>query len=223
MDDFEEICAFCAEATREPEFNAFQSLNITAAGDYSYILDENKTFVVIPCIGALTSEYVLLVPKRHVLSVGWLNDDEILDMFALLETWLDRISRNAGGVLLLEHGSLSFRNKGGSCYDHAHLHLVGTPSAPETILEPLQKHVDMKKTSNWTSAAKDAILREHRSYVVVSDGSDAWIGDAASAPSQFFRKALVDALNLEDGSWDWLMYPNRKTVQSMIDRYGTQP
>lgn len=219
-DDHASICAFCAEANSREQFNAYHNLDILPTDDYSYILEETSRFVVIPCIGPLTDNYVLIVPKRHVLSMGWLTAEELTEVETLTQRWSHLVAGPQESALILEHGSLSFRDKGGACYDHAHLHIVGSSVSLDTVRSQLSEHIRLSHQDDWSDSVRDFIQSRSRSYVLLRSGEDCWIGDAHGAPPQFFRKALCLALGLDEGAWDWLLYPRRDAVRAMIARYA---
>jgi diadenosine tetraphosphate (Ap4A) HIT family hydrolase len=150
----EEICTFCAEARCEAGPNLFLEIGSGQVAS-SYILDETPHFVVMPCIGALVDNYVLVVSKRHLLSVGWVNEEEAEDLRRIVADWSERL-KGTGNVTLFEHGSFDFRDKGGACYDHAHVHLLSTSADPAEFIERASKDVTLRclKKNARTSLCK---------------------------------------------------------------------
>ncbi|WP_063041756.1 hypothetical protein [Nocardia pseudovaccinii] len=217
MSALADICTFCCEVSGGTSSNLFYDLGISQEGSRDYILDETAHFVVFPCIGALVPEYVLIVSKRHTLSAGWFNGEERTDLQQLTERWTGRLG---GNVVLFEHGSYDFRDKGGACYDHAHIHLISTDAQPESFVRSVAEDVALHSCDDWLGAAVDSVQREERSYLAMSiDGCD-YIGNSRQARSQFFRQHLAAWLGAEPGGWDWLVYPEIGRVQGMIGRHG---
>jgi len=134
---YEDICTFCDEVAGRP--NRFHEFGLKE-GDTSYVLTQSDSFVVVPCIGALTDWYVLIVPRRHTLSVGWLDPPERTELRAVLDDVHERLARRSGlDVVIFEHGSYSFRDKGGACHDHAHVHAVATERPAEDFVNYVTK------------------------------------------------------------------------------------
>lgn len=77
---YEDICTFCLESKGGD--NVFIDLGVTE-GPHDHVLFESDHFIVVPCVGALTDWYVLIVPKRHTLSTGWMTSAEHQDLRVL--------------------------------------------------------------------------------------------------------------------------------------------
>ena len=217
VDDHHEICTFCAEISGAKEFNLFYELGV-AEERSDYVLVETPNFIVIPCIGALTDWYVLVVSKRHVLSVGWLTEDEREELKVLLSQ-LSEVPQAEGsqGLAMFEHGTLNFRDKGGACYDHCHIHVVATESAVQEFLASIPAEFDMNPVPSWIDGAYRMIQEDQRSYLAASSRSGEMIGSAAGAPSQFFRRALATWLGQPAGEWDAMLYPQKTRVKLMME------
>lgn len=220
--NLQEICSFCAEVGTAQGANLYYEMGICERGSREYILDETSSFVVMPCVGALVDTYVLVVSKRHVLSTGWLLDAERDELRELLNRWSARISEAGSLPVIFEHGSYSFRDKGGACYDHCHVHVVGADRTPSSFIAQVGEDVELMPSPAWLESAKQAIQKGERSYLAVSSSGGDFIGNSSAARSQFFRRHLAQWLGAEDGSWDWLVYPETTRVRAMIERLGAR-
>ncbi|WP_433683363.1 hypothetical protein [Nocardia sp. CA-119907] len=219
MSALADICTFCCEVSGGTSSNLFYDLGISPEDSRDYILDETPHFVIFPCIGALVPDYVLIVSKRHTLSAGWFNDEEQADLRQLIDRWTGRLGSAGNSVVLFEHGSYDFRDKGGACYDHAHIHLIAADAQPEAFVKSVAEDVVLHRCDDWLSAAVDSVQRQERSYLAMrTDGHD-YIGNSRQARSQFFRRHLAAWLGAEPGGWDWLVYPEIERVQGMIKRH----
>lgn len=195
-------------------------MGVVSAGSRDYIVDESEHFVVLPCIGALVSDYFLIVSKRHLLSAGWLNPEEVEDLHNIIERWVYRLGTAGDHVVVFEHGSYDFRDKGGACYDHAHIHVLATGADPQVFVNLVAEDVILEECSDWISAAIRSVQSSERSYLAMGAGERCYIGNSRSAKSQFFRRHLAKWLGVEDGGWDWLVFPELERVTSMIERFG---
>jgi hypothetical protein len=214
--DMQDICTFCAEVGTAPGANLFYEIGISAPGSRDYILEETPSFVVVPCIGALVDTYVLVISKRHVLSTGWLTAVERTELRQVLAHWSGRIANSGVSPVIFEHGSYNFRDKGGACYDHCHAHVLGTDRSPATFVEQVREDIPLAASDDWLSSAQSAIEVGGHSYLAVSSEGGDYIGNSASAPSQFFRRHLARWLEADEGVWDWLVFPEVTRVKKMI-------
>jgi len=69
---FEEECTFCNEFVGNLEKTLFYQ--VIGNKVRSRILKETNNFVVIPTVGQIIEGYLLIMPKKHYLSVGHLPD-----------------------------------------------------------------------------------------------------------------------------------------------------
>ncbi|WP_150246286.1 HIT domain-containing protein [Nocardiopsis quinghaiensis] len=216
MDDtLSEICTFCCEVEGGDDSNLFYDLGLARARS-DYVVHESDHFAVMPCIGALTDWYLLIVSKRHTLSVGWLDNAERADLRTLIPQVTDLVRRRSGlDSLVFEHGSLDFRDKGGACYDHTHIHVVATDRDPQAFLDQIPAPIAMQPCPDWIGAARHLVEDRQRSYLALGTPGQDWIGTATGAPSQFFRRCLASWMGAEEGEWDWLTFPQTDRVQRM--------
>lgn len=212
-EDYEEICTFCSEVRGTNELNLFFDLGISRE---EYILYETEHWAVIPCVGALTDWYVLIVSKRHTLSVGWLSEEERANLRQVIAIVQEELHERSGfETILFEHGSLDFRDKGGACFDHTHVHVVATMQNMDEFLTFVPKAVQLEDTNDWISRATSMVQGERLSYLALADRSCQMIGVAKGARSQFFRRCLASWLGVPDGEWDWFVNPQFDRVRRM--------
>jgi diadenosine tetraphosphate (Ap4A) HIT family hydrolase len=212
---YEEICTFCNEVAGRD--NSFYDMGI-ATDRAGYILLESEHFVVVPCLGALTEWYVLVVPRRHVLSAGYLDAAERAELRILLDDVRDRLAGVAvQDVVVFEHGSFSFRDKGGACHDHAHIHLVATADPVSEFVTLVSEHIDLRSSENWIEDAARLVNDDQRSYLALESDAGSMIATARNAPSAFFRKALTQWLSIDPGEHDWLVFPQAQRLRRMIE------
>jgi diadenosine tetraphosphate (Ap4A) HIT family hydrolase len=214
-DTYEDICMFCCEIRGEDDSNLFFDLGL-ARESKDYVLHETEHFVVMPCIGALTDWYVLIVSKRHALSVGWLSAEERDDLKRVLSHVRRKLENITGHqTMVFEHGSYDFRDKGGACYDHAHVHVVATERSLDEFMGYVPSSLEMARCEDWTDEATQMVQNQHLSYLALENPTEKLIGIATGAPSQFFRRCLSRWLGADDGEWDWLVYPQLERVKRM--------
>ncbi|ETR72129.1 MAG: hypothetical protein OMM_07698 [Candidatus Magnetoglobus multicellularis str. Araruama] len=90
IQDYRNICNFCAEIEERSEHNLFHLL-IGKEICHTYILKETENFIVMPSIGSFVPGYLTIVPRCHVLSFGHLPvkyDLELQTLLEQMEKWL---------------------------------------------------------------------------------------------------------------------------------------
>ncbi|MFK4299144.1 diadenosine tetraphosphate (Ap4A) HIT family hydrolase [Arthrobacter sp. GAS37] len=213
--NYSDICTFCNELSGAQ--SPLIDLGL-ANGPKDYILYENENFVAVPCLGPLTDWYVLVVARRHTLSSGWMSDLERDDLRKTIRE-VSRLLKSTSGseVVVFEHGSYDFRNKGGSCQDHAHIHLVATNQDVAELIEIVERHVRLTPVEDWLNAAANAVQQKRSSYLAIETAGGSYLAPATGAPSQFFRRSLCEWLGTDADGWDWLAYPNVERLANMIN------
>lgn len=214
MDEtYQDVCSFCAEIERRTEYNLFHELMGNDVA-FTYLLYETSNFVVMPSIGSLMPGYLLVVPKLHVLSFGHLPselDAELQSILATLVEW--HSSTFSTKSIFFEHGSVSFTKRGGSCTDHAHLHIVPVPKSVDLVAGMYR---DFSTRCVADLAALRAQVESDLPYLLLRhhDGS-VYVADAPHAKSQHLRRDLVHQLGLGE-VWDWSVFPGAEHILATI-------
>lgn len=105
------FCAFCKEFDEERT-------------DQSRIIWESPDFVLLPTIGCLRLGYCLFMPMDHVISFAQLPSAALTQTELVLEQHRTALRSVFGATIVAEHGPASYTDRGASCCDHAHLHLI---------------------------------------------------------------------------------------------------
>ena len=120
-------CSFCSEINNKEENNFFDiylKKEFEEAGLESRIVATTKNFVIMPMVGPLVPGYLLIVPKDHYLSISQLPKEQVEELKTIKQELQKVFNETYGKCVFYEHGALSCSLKGGSCSDHAHLHIV---------------------------------------------------------------------------------------------------
>lgn len=208
-------CEFCTEFlenSQSPFNHIYQdSLN-------SRIVYTTQYFVALPTIGQFVDNYLLLLPKKHYESLSELSVPELIELsetFNFLKSYLAKY----GEVIAFEHGAK--RISGGGCgVYHAHLHII-----------PLHSSIDLfsffKHKVNIFDSLTEAYgsLSDSEQYMVVINadnkvGTIDLTNDSNAYPSQFMRKSICNALNI-NMPWNWREYkqPEERLI-SIVNQYS---
>lgn len=213
-DDLRKICTFCAEIKKQEQYNLYYEM-FGKQINYRYILKETEHFLVIPPAGSFVPGYLEIIPKEHVPSFGQLSsklDEELTCLCILVEDWIKKYYSKY--VIYFEHGSVNFKNRGGSTSDHAHLHIV--PVTKYVDLAPsLFRDFNPKKTIDF-SAIHEQVKTGNPYLLYTHHDNTMYICDASNAKSQYFRRETLIQLGLEE-LWDWKTNLGKENILKTIE------
>ena len=179
-------------------------------------LFETRNFVALPSVGALVEGWLLLVPKRHFISLGALPDPMLNEMQDFKEFLCSILMACYGTVSAFEHGPSAERRAVGCGVDHAHLHLAPIPFDLSAEVRTL-----LPREITWVSAGIDVCktaYRRGKDYLYLEQP----IGSGRLAAqerfgSQLFRRAIASHLGIPE-EYNWREYNQGPTVVATIQR-----
>lgn len=162
------------------------------------------SFFLVPALGPLTPEHVLLVGKSHAASLA-----------ALGVTAIEEYERHVGharaklGLTLLEaeHGSNRLQT-GGACIDHVHVALLPHQGYAVSMLD--HKLPLLSSAEPLVSA-----LPTDRPYIFLRGSDELRVFDARGVRSQLVRRALACLHGHEE--WDWALFDRAELVGQSVD------
>jgi len=197
-------CTFCDEIKDEKKNLFFDTIG-EKNGIESRILYQDKNWIVVPAIGSFIHGYLLIVSKKHFLSIAnfppelYLNFEELLNRIGnILE------SQFGGYYIAFEHGATTTEYKLSCCVDHMHLHII--PFKKDCWYNIVQVYkfeyseiVNYKDIKTYTQEnnVKSYLLFQNidrRKYIIDSTNN--------VFPSQFFRQVISREINI-NLKWDW--------------------
>jgi len=108
----------------------------TPADDWDKPLLESENFAALPSLGALVEGWLLLVPRRHFISVGALPQPLLREMEEMKRLLCSAVEENYGQACIFEHGPSKANCAVGCGVDHAHLHVVPVPFDLASAMAP---------------------------------------------------------------------------------------
>ena len=152
--------------------------------------------------------YLLVCPRRHVLSTASLTSDERLDLWACVRTAAEAIFPEFGPQTVFEHGSCA---NSGSCIEHAHLHVIPSTRAFELRLE---------QSLPWTRLKDLEDLEElaGHEYVLMQNRRGKFVLPNPGVPSQWIRRMLGNHLGSSD--WDWALSLGEGNLLATLSSLG---
>jgi ATP adenylyltransferase len=192
------------------------------------VLHETPEFVVVPSKGAMIEGWLLIISKRHYLSVG--------AMPYLVRKELEYLSKDLCHVLsnlycrpsIFEHGPSLTGSYVGCGIDQAHLHIVPINFDLTLAIESLSAQHGLNWNCNVGNTYEGLSLASSskKPYLYYCD----WRGNSQyctseNIPSQFFRKAIashIGAPNIYDYKkfvFERNVYNTIASLQSSIEGY----
>lgn len=188
------ICPFCAEM-HDNTLNPLKQ---------NRIVRETENFIVIPSVGCLVVNYLLVIPKNHYTCFGQLNKMEYNELYALLED-LHSINQTIfkSKTIMFEHGSVTENSNSGNSVYHAHLHVL--PFINTLMDDILSDDLKVNQISDIHDLR--ATIEKTSSYLYYYDiDKKSYDITHAGIVSQYFRRLISKHLNKPD-EWNWRKYP----------------
>lgn len=165
------------------------------------ILYESEYFFVIPALGCLVKNYIMVISKRHILSMCSLNSSEKSELLDLLNQLRTMFKGKYGFYpVIFEHGASPIdANRSACCVLHAHLHIV-----PYTIIN----QSEMLRSLNMTpvNGFSELFLSGYNNpYIFFMDNQgELYFKNYKDdvVPSQIIRKWIAADMGCSD-DWDW--------------------
>lgn len=203
--DSKDDCKFC---------EIYNSNTIKAISDI--ILYENKYFFVIPALGGLITNYIMVISKRHVNSMCYLNKNEKEELIILLNDLRTMMKEKYGFYpIIFEHGASNIDvNKSACCVLHAHLHIVPykmnqqskmIESLNLSLLNDLIEFFDVGYDNPYIFFMDNQGEIYHRNCVNASD----------VFPSQIIRKWIANDIGKPE-LWDWRINPLQENIEKTV-------
>ncbi len=180
------------------------------------ILDESENFYAKAALGHFVFGYTLIVSKEHFLSYAYVPEHLFPELEAFRDSVLDKLHNICQHpITIVEHGAINRCQRGGSCIDHAHLHLM--PLAPDLypILSDRFSFGELESISELQRFKDDQISYL---YYQREAGRSHAVKLSQDVPSQTLRRMACEALGQPE-LWDWRVKPLREALQQFKNEY----
>jgi ATP adenylyltransferase len=179
------------------------------------VLAETDDVLAVPSVGPLVPGWLLVLPKRHVLSVAALGPSAVGPFLDQAKRIADCWQQVFGPLTWFEHGPSASRSAAGCGIDHAHLHLV--PLAQLDLLDGARQ-LFPELIFREVSSLKDAegSLALGRSYLYLrTQNARSWLASSRDIPSQAFRRVIADRQG-RPSEFDWASFPRHDELQRTL-------
>lgn len=198
-------CRFC---------NIYKADVVGAVSDI--VLYENEFFFIIPALGCLVKNYIMIISKRHINSLCFLNEVEKKGLITLLNEIRAILKEKYGFYpIVFEHGASNYASNNSACSVlHAHLHIV-----PYKINEQA-KMINSLNLTKINDLNVFLNIGYDKNYIFFMDNLGEIFYKCATNqneefPSQIIRKCIAKDIG-KTMQWDWRYYPFNENIETTV-------
>ncbi len=198
-------CEFCSKFSTQKDSAGFREW-------YDAPLFETEDFVAVSALGQIAEGYLLIIPRKHILSMAQLQGEQLNRFNLFWHQVVDWQTRNWDIPIIFEHGACHEFKPTGACINHAHWHLV--PGQWDILPSSLK----INKYSSFEDYAN--YKKINASYLLFVDQvSTFYVSESIDVPSQYFRRLLAKATDRVD-EWDYLVFPFFENIKATLRKAG---
>ena len=172
---------------------------------FSRLIRRTSIVDVYAGLGSIAPGYVLIVPRRHVTSIGMLSRGEIRHALEVARSTAAMVTEAfQRATVLVEHGSSGdARRAGRACIEHAHMHIfpVGFEVDPKKFTPARSRRIPA-----WHELAIASSTDRNYYYCMSGQEMEGYFLEDPKVESQFARRIWARHLGNPD-MWDWAAFP----------------
>ena len=178
---------------------------------------KSTSFVAIPSWGSIVPGWVLIVPRRKVISSAAMTAQETEEFFEFREEIVQLIASKFWYPTVFEHGAGAKGSLMGCGVDQAHIHIV--PLAFD-LIEAVR--ADTQSKIEWQDFDDErrvySLLRTGQDYMIITPPSGNPIVSTRFTPiTQYIRKVIATHTGFGD-CWDYRSYSFDDNVRETLGR-----
>ena len=172
----------------------------------SRIVYESQHFLVVPTVGEFITGYLLIIPKRHTMSLAEFTEVEFSEFLQVLDDvrYILDLTYKTSDFLIFENGTgKSGKGKAKDSIVHAHIHIAPSRLTVNKIKDISGFHFDTIKYDEIPQFA-------NHSYLLIKDFDDSWAISSNPnlyIPRQYIRQLLAEEHEITGNQWNWREYP----------------
>lgn len=187
---------------------------------YNQILTDLGQAVVVPTLGSIVPNWLLVIPKLPALNFKTWQSGQINDAMALLRVASNQLGVEEKKLLWFEHGAATAGSTTGCGVDYAHLHMIIDPDFTLEEFRSAVFHLSQNDWHNVDSSSPYAKISSQDDYYVFGQGQDAYASDFThSLGSQFFRRVIANLVRKEN-EWDYKKFPHLEYVDVSVRNFS---
>ena len=182
-------------------------------------LIETENFKVIPTLGSLVEGWVLVVPKKHYLSFGYLEEY----LFTELNYIHNKVIKTLqilynDDVIVFENGALDLGSFIGCGVDYAHIHYVPLKLDIKYLVNEFYGN-NIKWEKITTLGRMKYKIEKSKPYLFIEENNrDRYICEIHQPYSQLIRKFIANQVG-KSSQYDWKEYSFEENITKTIDKF----
>ena len=184
------------------------------------IVYESSNFLVVPTVGEFITGYLLIIPKRHTMSLAEFTKSELLEFLQVLDDvcYILHLTYNTSDFLIFENGTgKSGKGKAKDSIVHAHVHVARSRLTVNKIKEISGFHFNNIKYDEIPQFT-------NHSYLLIRDSDDSWAISSNPnlyIPRQYIRQLLAEEHGIMGEQWNWRKYPFYELITKTMKEIST--
>ncbi len=187
---------------------------------YDQVLLETHECVVAPTLGSIVPNWLLVVPRRSVVTFREWQAITCMDPVWLVGEILAKLEIEAERAIWFEHGPFAKGSPVGCGVDHAHLHVL--VDAPFSFEQFAALAVENARADWRRSSVREAYksISAGCSYLVGGSLNEAVLAeDVETVGSQFFRRVIAQLVGKPD-QWNYKLHAHLENVQRTVSAFN---
>ena len=181
---------------------------------YDTVLLETTNFFVIPALGSLVPGYIMIISRRHIHSMAYLETNEMLELVSLVKHLENFILQKIGiSPILFEHGSaIGCFSKAANSVDHAHLHITPVHIKDEADLIRNSSAIEIPNIRAVTS------FKGEPYFLYINENNRFYLSHNTVLQSQYMRKWIAKEIG-RPLEWDWRQFEFMQNIIETIELF----
>lgn len=185
---------------------------------YNQTLIETENFKVIPSLGSIVEGWLLIVPKKHYLSFGYL-ENYLFDELEYLHNYVIKTLQYLYNkhVIVFENGTIELGSFIGCGVDYAHIHYVPLEIDIKSSVNEFYGNICWEKVSGLISTR--SMIEKSTPYLFVEDNNrDKYMCEINQPYSQLVRKIIAKHVGKVE-QYDWKRFPFEGNIIRTIEKF----
>ncbi len=207
-------CSFCVEDTSGQVYDPV--LSTLGMPSFARFIWRDDDFFLIPSLGPLADNHLLLVTRKHHDALRDAPDDLRIGMIKLIATIKQKLAnRLQKNIMIFENGEALTRSADSSCIAHVHVHFVPLSDAEhQAVLN--DPEFPNKTAKSWNEAL--TAMPADADYMLVQASDETYLHCSPKIPSQTMRKII--ARHVAAKEWNWRDAPGLDRVKAIAETLG---
>lgn len=171
------------------------------------IIYESTNFVVMPTVGQFIKGYLLIIPRKHVMSMAELSPELQKEFMSVLNdiNFILKLTYPINDILVWENGTgAGGIGKAKNSIVHSHVHIAPSRLTAKSIQE-------FSKFPLTKITYEDLPLYGKHSYLLIKGVTtrEWWINDNPDLyiPRQYVRQLIAEEYGFSGNTWNWRTNP----------------